>query len=467
MSSLRVSNVSTTAYPMVTATVTSVQTGAIPKRPVLADAYEQLRVFLQKPLSTSPVLDSGDLSAMLRTPEFHRAFRRAIQSEMSAAESCFRFPAPTTMITAMNTSTPTVSSTTTRPTPILQVTPPTSAENPVGNKGPRRELDMSQYVHIRDIEGYIKACVNSIVHQGPRCPDPHEQTIHNLVDQITNVGVHDSETCNIIEKWPKFSGDTSPMPVDDFLRQIAQHSRSYQISAAELRVHAHLLFKDDAYVWFCAYDEQLDTWEKLVIYLRMRYDNPNRDRFIKDQMKARKQRPNEKFSAYLTDIEALSQRLVNKMTVQEKFSLIVENMKMSYQRRLALHMGSITSIGHLALLCYKFDSLETNLYNAKAAGVNQIELEDEFELLEPRNETEVEEDSAAVRSVDLVFAEDFFAEEDCTVCFQIIPMEGDSLIDPPEEDESLEMPTIEIPESHLQQPYSKQSANFRLQPKEN
>lgn len=74
------------------------------------------------------------------------------------------------------------------------------------------------------------------------------------------------------------------------------------------------------------------------------------------------------------------------------------------------------------------------------------------ELLEPRNETEVEEDSAAVRSVDLVFAEDFFAEEDCTVCFQIIPMEGDSLIDPPEEDESLEMPTIEIPESHLQQP---------------
>lgn len=520
MSSLRVSNVSTTAYPMVTATVTSVQTGAIPKRPVLADAYEQLRVFLQKPLSTSPVLDSGDLSAMLRTPEFHRAFRRAIQSEMSAAESCFRFPAPTTMITAMNTSTPTVSSTTTRPTPILQVTPPTSAENPVGNKGPRRELDMSQYVHIRDIEGYIKACVNSIVHQGPRCPDPHEQTIHNLVDQITNVGVHDSEvtnisrgvggiphsvagqfdsnptlqhtvpttvvpqglmgsveslfgglttavsqaplfgipdtpefnpgvsgidrggqqpqsqpdqffddvpnssnpqlgqnqfarstglppqssagqhpyvrprlphqTCNIIEKWPKFSGDTSPMPVDDFLRQIAQHSRSYQISAAELRVHAHLLFKDDAYVWFCAYDEQLDTWEKLVIYLRMRYDNPNRDRFIKDQMKARKQRPNEKFSAYLTDIEALSQRLVNKMTVQEKFSLIVENMKMSYQRRLALHMGSITSIGHLALLCYKFDSLETNLYNAKAAGVNQIELEDEFgEEAEESDESQV------------------------------------------------------------------------------
>lgn len=522
MSSLRVSSFSTTASTVATTSVTSVQTGAVPKRPVLSDAYEQLRVFLQNPMSNSPVLDTADLSVMLRTPEFHRAFSKAIQSEMSAAESCFRFPAPMTSITALNTSTPTVSSTTTRPTPVLQEVPPTSAHVPVENPGPRRELDMSQYVHIKDIEGYIKACVNSLVHQGPRCPDPHEKTINNLVDQITNVGVHDSEvtnisrgvvpglpidlnlplqltaptsqtplgggyaplsllsnataavsqapsfeipatpqfrlgtretdprrqtpplqphpqppvdpfyengpnpsnpysgqnplarstalsqpsggyqhpyvrprlphqTCNIIEKWPKFSGDTSPIPVDDFLRQIEQHSRSYQISAAELRVHAHLLFKDDAYVWFCAYDEKLNTWELLVSYLRMRYDNPNRDRYIRDEMKARKQRPNEKFSAYLTDMEAMSQRLVKKMTLQEKFDIIVENMKMSYQRRLALH--TIHSIEHLALLCYKFDSLEGNLYNRtnpKSAGVNQIEIEDELaEEVEDSEESQV------------------------------------------------------------------------------
>lgn len=96
-------------------------------------------------------------------------------------------------------------------------------------------------------------------------------------------------------------------------------------------MHAHLLFKDDAYVWFTAYESQLATWDMLLVYLKMRYDNPNRDRFIREEMRNRKQRPNELFSAYLTDVEAMSQRMTRKMTNEEKFDIIVENMKLSYK----------------------------------------------------------------------------------------------------------------------------------------
>ncbi|XP_062715241.1 uncharacterized protein LOC134291483 [Aedes albopictus] len=197
------------------------------------------------------------------------------------------------------------------------------------------------------------------------------------------------QTCNIIEKWPKFSGDSNPVPVVDFLRQLEILSRSYQITNRELRMHAHLLFKDDAYVWFTAYDSKMDTWETLLTYLKMRYDNPNRDRYIKEEMRNRKQRPNELFSAYLTDLEAMSQRMIRKMSDEEKFDIIVENMKLSYKRRLALE--PVYSIEHLAQLCYKFDALEGNLYNPRTPSkpnlLNQLDFEDEM----PDDSTECEE----------------------------------------------------------------------------
>ncbi|XP_062698870.1 uncharacterized protein LOC109433094 [Aedes albopictus] len=186
------------------------------------------------------------------------------------------------------------------------------------------------------------------------------------------------QTCNIIEKWPKFAGDSNPVPVVDFLRQIEILSRSYQVEQDELRMHAHLLFKDDAYVWFTAYESQLATWDMLLTYLRMRYDNPNRDRFIREEMRNRKQRPNELFSAYLTDLEAMSQRMTRKMTKDEKFDIVVENMKISYKRRLALQ--PVNSIEHLAQLCYRFDALEANLYAPRTApktAVNVIGYEEE------------------------------------------------------------------------------------------
>ncbi|XP_062715804.1 uncharacterized protein LOC115270933 [Aedes albopictus] len=185
------------------------------------------------------------------------------------------------------------------------------------------------------------------------------------------------QTCNIIEKWPKFSGDSNPVPVIDFLRQIEILSRSYQVTSDELRMHAHLLFKDDAYVWFTAYESQLTTWDALLSYLKMRYDNPNRDKFIREEMRNRKQKPNELFSAYLTDLEAMAQRMTRKMNPQEKFDLIIENMKLSYRRRLALE--PVNSIEHLAQLCYRFDALEANLYapRAKPVGLNAILHEDD------------------------------------------------------------------------------------------
>lgn len=185
------------------------------------------------------------------------------------------------------------------------------------------------------------------------------------------------QQCAIIEKWPKFTGDTNSVPVTDFLKQIDILCRSYDINKQELRMHAHLLFKDNAYVWYTTYEEKFNSWESLEVYLKMRYDNPNRDRLIREEMRNRKQRPNELFSAFLADMEMLAQRMIRKMSEAEKFEMIVENMKLSYKRRLALE--PIQSIDHLAQMCYKFDALESNLYQvySQSKSVHHVALEDE------------------------------------------------------------------------------------------
>lgn len=189
------------------------------------------------------------------------------------------------------------------------------------------------------------------------------------------------QTCKILGTWPKFSGDSSSVPLVTFLKTIDMLCRSYEIDKEELIPHAHLLFTGDAYTWYTTYVDRFENWDVLLYYLTIRYDNPNRDRFIKEEMRNRKQKPYELFSAFLTDIDALSQQLIQPMSELDKFELVVENMKMSYKRRLALE--DIRSVEDLAQKCYRFDALEQNLFNPRSRGgnpeIHMVEVEDEVD----------------------------------------------------------------------------------------
>lgn len=54
--------------------------------------------------------------------------------------------------------------------------------------------------------------------------------------------------------------------------------------------------------------------------------------------------------------------------------------------------------------------------------------------------------------VPLMVAEDFFSDDEQTICFQIEPIEPEVADEPKETDDSLEMPTLEIPTSKVQTP---------------
>lgn len=136
--------------------IESINTGAIPKRSSLDKVYGQLKVFLENPMATSPSIDSADLSVLFQTPEFRSAFVQAMNSVKPTMARQDPRSNVVSSFTAMNTSTPIESATATRPTPLLQSTQPTTTVP----EGARRQLDISKFVHIDEIQGYIKACVN-------------------------------------------------------------------------------------------------------------------------------------------------------------------------------------------------------------------------------------------------------------------------------------------------------------------
>lgn len=202
-----------------------------------------------------------------------------------------------------------------------------------------------------------------------------------------------------IEKWQiVFSGEPRSLTVTEFIRQVSILARTNRVTQEELLQQAYLLFSGEARKWYFTYWEKFTTWNNLIFYLTMNFENPNKDSAIEDEMKERKHKANEKFSTYLNDMERLSQNLSEPMNEKAKLKLILNNTKMSYQRRLAL--VTITSINDLSYYCQLFDALEPSLFgNVKSQqGIHQIDVEDFDKLTLDENDEEEHEINAVQTS---------------------------------------------------------------------
>lgn len=206
-----------------------------------------------------------------------------------------------------------------------------------------------------------------------------------------------------IEKWQIiFSGETGSksLSVAEFIRQVSILANANRVSNEELLQQAYLFFTGEARKWYFTYWEKFATWDHLVYYLTMNFENPNKDSAIEDEMRERKHKSNERFSSYLADMERLSQSLSQPMDPRSKLKLIFDNTKISYRRRLAL--VPIQSINDLARYCYQFDSFEPNLYantnvRSQHQGIHQLDLEN-FEKLSLNDDEEDEHEINAVQT---------------------------------------------------------------------
>lgn len=199
---------------------------------------------------------------------------------------------------------------------------------------------------------------------------PPAPPINQMHDQYINMGLRTK-----IEKWQvQFSGDSRSLSVSDFVRQITILANANRVSKEQLLQQSYLFFTGEARKWYFTYYEKFQTWDHLVYYLNLNFENPNKNKAIEDAIRERKQKGNERFSQYLADMERLFQSLSYRTEERQKLKIIYENMKMSYKRRLAL--TPVYSLTQLTEYCYSFDSLEPSLFtpvNQRAHPINLIE----------------------------------------------------------------------------------------------
>lgn len=193
-----------------------------------------------------------------------------------------------------------------------------------------------------------------------------------------------------IEKWGiHFSGEinTKSLTASEFVRQVSILANANRVTDEELLRQAYIFFVGEARKWYFTYCEDFYDWNDLVRHLMIDFENPNKDKAIEDEMRERKQKPFERFSAYLADMERLSKSLTYRMNEQRKYRLIFDNTKHSYRRRLATVRPPIRTVSELAEYCYEFDALEPSLYatnpqRSHNQGIHQINLDDQEDDLE-------------------------------------------------------------------------------------
>ena len=154
---------------------------------------------------------------------------------------------------------------------------------------------------------------------------------------------------NIIRNWRlKFSGHDNEMSVDEFIYRVNILTTNNLKGDFELLCkHAHSLFEGKALVWFWRFHRQHDDidWMTLTNELRKQYKVDYSDFDILDDIRRRRQKPQENFDEYLDVISAMTDKLKNPVSDQDLCETLMRILKSEIRHEL-LHL-EIHSVAHL------------------------------------------------------------------------------------------------------------------------
>lgn len=137
---------------------------------------------------------------------------------------------------------------------------------------------------------------------------------------------------NLISSWHvTFGGLKSDVTVKDFIYRINTLTRIHLNGDFDILCrHAHTLFEGQANQWFWRYHRQTNgdfIWVDLCQALKKQFQETTTDYDLKDDMRRRKQRPNENFDEYLDTIMRMSDRLSSPVSEQELIEIVVRNLR--------------------------------------------------------------------------------------------------------------------------------------------
>lgn len=168
-----------------------------------------------------------------------------------------------------------------------------------------------------------------------------------------------------ISKWRiNFSGDARGPTVTQFLNRVETLALNNRVTEAELLSQANFFFKEgsEAEEWYFTFCNKFGTWASFKHKLRLRFEQPNKDKVIERQILDRRQLPHETFVAFVSAIEKLAQQLTKPMPEERKLDIVTENMKDSYKPFLTLYR--IERIDELVTICHQLDKSMYRSYNS-------------------------------------------------------------------------------------------------------
>lgn len=159
-----------------------------------------------------------------------------------------------------------------------------------------------------------------------------------------------------VSKWRiNFSGDSRGPTVTQFLNKVEILARNNKITDQELLSQANFFFKEnsEAEEWYFTFCHKFTTWARFKHQLRLRFEQPNKDKVIERQILDRRQLPNETFNAFLSAVEKLAQQLTKPLSEERKLDILKENMKDCYKPFLTIYR--IERIDELTAVCHELD----------------------------------------------------------------------------------------------------------------
>lgn len=159
-----------------------------------------------------------------------------------------------------------------------------------------------------------------------------------------------------VNKWRiYFSGDSRGPTVTQFLNRVEILAKNNRVTEQELLSQANFFFKEgsEAEDWYYTFFHKFTSWTNFKHQLRLRFEQPNKDRIIERQIMDRRQLPQETFNAFVAAIEKLAQQLTKPLSEDRKLEILLENMRDNYKPFLTIYR--IERIEELITICHGLD----------------------------------------------------------------------------------------------------------------
>lgn len=211
---------------------------------------------------------------------------------------------------------------------------------------------------------------------------PFQQNVVPLAHNNGNREQRRPGNTYLMSKWNlKFNGNSSDLPVAEFLFRVETLARSANIDFDSLPQGMHYVLHERAEAWYWVHlrDNQDEGWRDFVMAITNHFSRGETQIEIREKIYRRKQRNGEAFANFFIDVSSLASRLTNRMLDGDMVEILRANM-CSQLKHALLFQPTPTTVNLLdsAKRCerlWESESAHMNQGRVRFAGARVSEIE--------------------------------------------------------------------------------------------